>query len=116
MSSAMMTIADHMASDFRDAVMEAEKTDMDTIDKILKEMNGAYTDYTNRDAVLSTQSEQAIKTLDEISNLRDVNFTAYQRRMNALRDMLTQFKETKAPALDPEAQAKMPPNVVKLGG
>jgi len=116
MSSAMMTIADHMASDFRDAVLEAEKADMDTIDKILKEMNGAYTDYTNRDAVLSTQSEQAIKTLDEISNLRDVNFTAYQRRMNALRDMLTQFKETKAPALDPQAQFNQALNVVKLGG
>jgi len=106
MSSMLMDIADTMAIDFREAVMDAEKADMVSIEQIMQEMNNAWTDYSNKDAVLNTKAEQAVRTLAEISDLRDNNHTTYQRRIEALRTQLKEFKETKAPKLDPVAQAQ----------
>jgi len=118
MTSAMMTIADHMATDFREAVAEAEAADVKAIEKILHDMNGAYLDYSNKENLLNTKQEQAIRTLTEIGDLRDVNETTYKRRIEELREQLATLKASKTPALDPLAQAAMQynPNVTPLYG
>jgi hypothetical protein len=110
-----MDIADTLSTDFRDAVRDAEKSDMATIESILQEMNLAYTEYSNKEALLNTKSEQALRTMEEISDLRDVNTTTYERRIAALREQLTEFKETKATkATDSTVDIKGSGNVVKI--
>jgi len=118
MTSAMMTIADHMATDFREAVMEAEKADREAIEKITQEFNLAWIEFNNRDAVLRGKAEQAVRTLTEIADLHDVNHTTYERRLTALREQWAALRETKTPALDPLAQAAMQynPNVTPFYG
>jgi len=95
MTSAMQDIADTLATDFRDAVVDAEKADMATIDKILADLNAAYHEYNVREQVLDTKSEDALRTLREISEMRDVNATTLARRVEGLRDLLAAFKESK---------------------
>src|SRR6187399_692710 len=96
--SALQDIAETLATDFRDAVIDAEKADVEMIDKILLDMNLAYTDYSNKESLLDTKQEQALRTLKEIGELRDVNVTTYQRRVDALRQQLAEFRETKIAA------------------
>jgi hypothetical protein len=115
MSSAMMTIADHMATDFREAVMEAEKADREAIEKLMHDMNLAINEFETRDRLLDTQAEQAIRTLNEIHDLRDVNWTTFTRRRKAYEEEMAKYKESKTPAFDAEAQFRLSPNVVKLG-
>ena len=109
MSSALQDIAETLATDFRDAVIDAEKADVEMIDKILLDMNLAYTDYANKESLLDTKQEQALRTLKEIGELRDVNVTTYQRRVDALRQQLSEFRETKI-----AAKAGENGNVVRL--
>ena len=109
MSSALQDIAETLATDFRDAVIDAEKADVEMIDKILLDMNLAYTDYANKESLLDTKQEQALRTLKEIGELRDVNVTTYQRRVDALRQQLAEFRETKI-----AAKAGENGNVVRL--
>jgi hypothetical protein len=113
----MMTIADHLATDFREAVMEAEKADRDAIVKLMHDMNAALNDFESRDRVLNTQAEQAIRTLNEIGDLRDVNWTTFVRRRTAYEEGMAKLRDSKAPEPDPLAQEKMQydPKVVKLG-
>jgi hypothetical protein len=91
----MHDIAETLATEFRDAVAAAEKTDMDTIDKILDDLNRAHHDFMSREEVLSKQEEQATKTLLEIATIRGHNVEAFKVRVDALRDLLSTFKETK---------------------
>jgi len=114
MTSAMMTIADHMATDFREAVMEAEKADREAIEKLMHDMNAAINEFENRDRLLNTKAEQAIKTLNEVGDLRDVNWTTFERRRSAYEEGMAKLKESKTPAFDAEAQFNQSPNVVKL--
>jgi hypothetical protein len=108
MTSALQDIADTLATEFRDAVIDAERSDVETIEQIIRDFNEAYQTYTNRDNVLNTQAEQALKTLSEISELRDVNTTTYQRKVSALRDALAEFRAAKLPGKSD------PDNVVRL--
>jgi hypothetical protein len=116
MTSSMMTIADHMATDFREAVMEAEKADREAIEKLMHDMNIAINDFENRDRVLNTQAEQAIRTLNEIGDLRDVNWTTFMRRRDAYSEGMAKLRDSKD-TTTPEQQLAMnrTPNVVKLG-
>jgi predicted nucleic acid-binding Zn-ribbon protein len=95
MTSALQDIAETLATDFRDAVIDAEKADMDTIDKIIQDLNQAYHDFDVREKVLDTKAEEAVRTLKEVSDLRDVNITQLNRRIEALRELLSTFRETK---------------------
>jgi hypothetical protein len=113
MSSAMMTIADHMSSDFLDAVREAEMADEKAAKEIVKDMNEAWADFDRKEALLNSKSEQAVRTLIEIQDLRDVNHTTYTRRLEALKAMLNDFIQRKDTA--PETIQINQPNVVKLG-
>jgi len=108
MSSALQDIAETLATDFRDAVIDAEKADVDMIDSIIKEFNLAFTDYMGKEDMLDTKQEQALRTLKEIGELRDVNTAAYDRRVSALRQQLAEFRETKI------AAKAEPGNVVRL--
>jgi len=114
MTSALQGIADTIATDFRQAVIDAEKADMETIDKILADLNAAYHEYTVKEQVLDTKSEDALRTLKEIGDLRDVNATTLSRRVEALREELRAFRQTKVIETD---TFKFEPdeNVVKLG-
>jgi hypothetical protein len=95
MSSALQDIAEHLATDFKDAVIQAEEADVQFIDSIVKEFNLAYTDYMGKEDMLDTKQEQALRTLKEIGELRDVNSTTYDRRITALRQQLEEFRQTK---------------------
>ena len=107
--SALQDIADTLATDFRDAVIDAEKADVEMIDNIVKEFNLAYQDYMAKEGLLNTKQEQALRTLKEIGDLRDVNVTTYQRRVDELRKELEEFRETKI-----AAKAEENGNVVRL--
>jgi len=117
MTSAMMTIADHMATDFREAVMDAEKRDREAIEKLMHDMNVAINEFENRDRVLNTQAEQAIRTLNEIGDLRDVNWTTFMRRRDAYSEGMAKLRDSKdTTPPDPLLQAAMnkTPNVVRM--
>ena len=105
MASALQDIADTIATDFREAVMDAEKADIAAIETINKEFNIAYTEYFAKEAVLQSKREQALRTLQEIQDLADVNETTYKRRIEAIQEQINEYKETKTPRLDPAAQA-----------
>jgi predicted nucleic acid-binding Zn-ribbon protein len=109
MSSALQDIAETLATDFRDAVIDAEKADVEMIDKIITDLNHAFNEFTTREGTLDTKAEQAVQTLKEISDLRDVNATTYHRRVQELRTQLAEFRETKI-----AAKAQDPANVVRL--
>jgi hypothetical protein len=116
MTSSMMTIAQHLSTDFLEAVKEAEMTDREAIEKLMHDMNAALNDFENRDRILNTQAEQAIRTLNEIGDLRDVNWTTFVRRRTAYEEGMAKLRDSKTPAMDPLAQAAMntTPNVVRM--
>jgi SMC interacting uncharacterized protein involved in chromosome segregation len=115
MSSALQDIANTIATDFREAVMDAEKEDREAIEAISKEFNTACHDYFTRDAVIQSQREAAIRTLKELQDLHDINETTFNRRKEALQQQMAEFKETKAAPKTGIFLGTDVTNIVKIG-
>ncbi|RPJ17045.1 MAG: hypothetical protein EHM33_33310 [Chloroflexi bacterium] len=85
-------------------------TDREAIENLMHDMNLAFTEFESRDRLLSTKAEQAIKTLNEIGDLRDVNWTTFTRRREAYVEAMAKLRDSKDTNVAIEGNS----NVVKI--